>query len=232
MNEPAGIGFDIDHTIAIDNKLERVALLRLLEAIVDAGGSARGTLHDEIAAIDELLVRQRGGEWTIDEAVAHFVRERGVEPDETYAARFRAMALGMVDEFVVPEPDGKRAFAALRERGVPLAVLSNGWNPLQTAKARRAGFAGPVLASSDLGAIKPDARAFEALVRCFAATPGDVWYVGDDPVADVLGARNAGLQAIWFDAEDRRFPNDIASPATAIHRLSELAELLPKAVAR
>lgn len=232
MNPPAGIGFDIDHTIAIDNKLERVAFLRLLEAIVDAGGAARGTLNEEIAAIDALLVRQRAGEWTIDQAVARFVRERGVDAGESYAARFRAMALGMVEEFVIPQPDARQAFATLRERGVALAVLSNGWNPLQTAKARRAGFDGPVLASGDLSAIKPDRRAFQALLRCFEAAPGDVWYVGDDPIADVQGARAAGLRAIWMDAEGRPFPRDLEPPETAIHRLSDLATLLPKEVAR
>ncbi|HKU81411.1 MAG TPA: hypothetical protein VJP76_04500, partial [Candidatus Tumulicola sp.] len=55
------VGFDIDHTIAIDNKLERVALLRLLEGIVDAGGHPLGSLEDEIERIDDLLARQRRG---------------------------------------------------------------------------------------------------------------------------------------------------------------------------
>jgi HAD superfamily hydrolase (TIGR01509 family) len=232
VSRPAGIGFDIDHTIAIDNKLERVAFLRLLEAIVEDGGRARGTLEEETAAIDELLVRQRAGEWTIDEAVARFARAHGVDAGARYAARFRAMALDMVEEFVIPQSDARQAFATLRERGVALAVLSNGWNPLQTAKARRAGFEGPVLASSDLGAIKPDPRAFQALLRCFEAAPDDVWYVGDDPIADVQGARAAGLRAIWMDAEDRPFPQDLEPPKTAIRRLSDLAALLPDAIAR
>ena len=30
-------------------------------------------------------------------------------------------------------------------------------------------------------------------------SPGDSWYVGDDPVADVCGAKNAGLNAAWIE---------------------------------
>ena len=64
MNADArtGIGFDIDHTIAIDNKLERVAFLRLLEIVIDDGGYALGSLDDETRRIDELLVAQRSGQ--------------------------------------------------------------------------------------------------------------------------------------------------------------------------
>ena len=92
-----------------------------------------------------------GGTFSIDEAVRRFVRERGIAPDERYAQRFRAMALDMVDELVVPLPGAKRMFETLRERRVRVAVLSNGWNPLQVRKARRAGFEGTVLASAQIG---------------------------------------------------------------------------------
>jgi len=33
------VAFDVDHTLAIDNKLERVAFLRLLARVVDEGGA-------------------------------------------------------------------------------------------------------------------------------------------------------------------------------------------------
>ena len=75
-----GIGFDLDHTLAIDNRLERVALLRLLELVLVEGGRTCGTLADEIEAVDELLARQRGGEFSIDEAVRRFVADHGIAP--------------------------------------------------------------------------------------------------------------------------------------------------------
>jgi HAD superfamily hydrolase (TIGR01509 family) len=225
---PLGIGFDVDHTIAIDNKLERIALLRLLEPIAAQGGRVLPSLDQETAAIDDLLVRQRAGEFSIDEAVGRFVRERGIVAREGwYVERFRRLALQMVDELVIPLPGAKETFAALHERGIRTAVLSNGWNPLQLRKARQAGFEGPVLASSEIGAQKPDSRAYAALLAELATPAESTWYVGDDPRCDVEGARAAGLHAVWLDAEDRPFPADWPPPGRTIAALADLIGLLP-----
>lgn len=222
-----GVGFDIDHTIAIDNKLERVALLRLLEPMAEDGGIPTENLADEIDRVDRLLAEQRAGKFTIDEAVRRFVRERGVTSrDERYVERFKTMALAMVDQFVIPMPSAKRTFDRLIERGARIAVLSNGWNPLQVRKARRTGFEGAVIASADIGERKPDARAFNALLETLGTRPERTWFVGDDPWADVDGARAAGLRAVWLDAEHAAFPPALAAPRYIIHALDELPALV------
>ncbi|MEO6835892.1 MAG: HAD family hydrolase, partial [Candidatus Tumulicola sp.] len=143
-----------------------------------------------------------------------------------YVERFRTMALDMVDRFVIALPGANRTFEALRTRGVRTAVLSNGWNPLQLRKARCAGFEGPVLASADIGKRKPDACAFETLIETLGTAAENTWYVGDDPCADVEGARAAGLRAVWIDAEKKTFPPDLAPPPFTIHALEELADLV------
>lgn len=226
-NAVAAIGFDLDHTLAIDNKLERVAFLRLLEEMERDGGRAPENLDDEVVRIDALLAWQRQGPASIEDAVTRFARDHGVEPKASYAERFRAMAVEMVDDFVIPIPGVKRVLAALKERGIGVAVLSNGWNPLQIRKAQRAGFDGPVLASADIGQQKPGARAFEALLSALGTRPQNTWFVGDDPHSDVDGARSAGFHAVWFDWEKKTFPPDLIPPSYAIHSLAELLEVLP-----
>ena len=222
-----GVGFDLDHTLAIDNKLERVAFLRLLEIVLADGGRALGTLDDESAHIDDLLAQQRSGAFSIEEAVARFVRERGVEPRESYAERFRIMAMEMVDQFVIPLPGVRATLKALDERGIAVAVLSNGWNPLQIRKAQRAGFEGAVLASADIGQQKPGARAFEVLLSALGTRPQNTWFVGDDPHSDVDGSRSAGFHAVWFDWEKKTYPPELLAPPYTIHSLDELLEVLP-----
>ncbi len=222
-----GVGFDLDHTLAIDNKLERVAFLRLLEEVIERGGHPLGSIFEESDRIDALLAEQRSGAFPIDAAVGRFVTERGLEAGERWAERYRTMALEMVDQFVVPLPGVKRTLAALEARGIPVAVLSNGWNPLQIRKARRAGFHGPVLASADIGQQKPGARAFEALLRTLGTRPQNTWYVGDDPRGDVGGARTTGLHAVWLDDEQRAYPPELLPPPATIHSLEELLGVLP-----
>jgi HAD superfamily hydrolase (TIGR01509 family) len=220
-----GVGFDIDHTLVIDNKLERIAMLQMLETIQDRGGTC-GNLVEESRRIDELLARQRAGEFTIDEAVYAFVRERGIEPDVRYAERFRTIALDMVDRVVIPLPGAREMLQNLQRSGIRTAVLSNGWNPLQILKARRAGFDGTVIASADIGVQKPQPQAFEALVDALGTSREHTWYVGDSPSLDIGGAAAAGLRTVWLDADELPYPPEAADPDYRIGQLVDLPALL------
>ncbi len=53
------------------------------------------------------------------------------------------------------------------------------------------------------GAAKPDARIFAALRRMAGVSAAEVLHVGDDPIADVVGAMRAGMQAVWLNRESR-----------------------------
>lgn len=223
-----GIGFDLDHTLAIDNCLERVAFLHMLDLLLAEGGHTVGTLADEIDSIDGLLSRQRHGEFSIDEAVRRFVAQRGLKPSGRYVEWFRASAIEMVKPFVVPLPGVKPTLEALRARGIAVAVLSNGWNPLQTRKAEQAGFLGPVLVSSEIGEQKPAPQAFESLLRTLGTDAAQTWYVGDDPRIDVAGAQALGISAVWIDWERRAYPAGQRPPEHTIHEFQELLTLLPE----
>jgi HAD superfamily hydrolase (TIGR01509 family) len=227
MGAVRGIGFDLDHTLAIDNRLERVAFLRLLERLLAEGGSSQGTLNDEIDAIDDLLQHQRRAEFSIDEAVRRFVAVHGVAPAESHVEWFRRTAVAMVDDLVVPLPGVQQTLQALRERGAVMAVLTNGWSPMQQRKAERAGFRGAVLVSSEIGVQKPAARAFEILLTALETSPEETWYVGDDPRGDIAGAAAAGLQTVWIDWEQKDYPADTAAPGHTIQRFDQLLGLWP-----
>ncbi|HVR45657.1 MAG TPA: HAD family hydrolase [Candidatus Binatia bacterium] len=227
MDAVRGIGFDLDHTLAIDNRLERVAFLRLLERILAEGGRYEGTLTDEIDGIDELLKRQRSAEFSIDEAVRGFVAVHGVTPATSHVEWFRRIAVAMVDDLVVPLPGVAQTLEALREAGISLAVLTNGWNPMQRRKAERAGFRETVLVSSEIGVQKPAARAFEILLDTLKTPPGQTWYVGDDPQGDIEGAAAAGLRTVWIDWERKTYPAGVPPPEHTIERFEKLLELFP-----
>ena len=226
-----GVGFDIDHTLCIDNKLERVALLHVLDRIVAEGGHALGTLAQEIERIDELLAFQRGGGCTIDDAVRRFVTERGGSPENDDVEGFKRMAVRMAETFIVADPDAKSTIDTLVGRGISIGVLSNGWNPLQVAKARRAGFTGTVLASADLGVQKPQPEAFLSLARELGLEPEQCFYVGDDPKGDIMGAMSAGFRAVWLDNEGKTYPSDLPPPTHVVDSLRGVVALVLAAVA-
>lgn len=230
MDPVDGIGFDLDHTLAIDNRLERVALLRLLERVLEQGGRSIGTFSEEIDAIDALLHQQRHGDCTIDATVQRFVAAHGIAPDSSYAAAFRAMAVDMVDEFVVALPGVDRTLTTLRECGIKVALLTNGWSELQQRKASQIGFPGAVIVSDEIGERKPAPAAFEHLVVRLDTQPSRTWYVGDSPETDIAGADAAGLGAVWFNWERQRYPDGVARPQHTIESFDALLALLPDTV--
>lgn len=221
------VGFDFDHTLGIDNKLERVAFLRLLDLLLSVGGKALGTLEEETRRIDDLLARQRSGAFTIDQAVEQFCTARLSHTDvRPYVKTYKQYAIGSVDQFVIPMPGTRALLQTLRAQGIPVAILTNGWSPLQECKAARVGFEGPVVVSETIGVQKPDPAAFDALVAALGVDRSEVWYVGDTPSTDVAGSLACGLKSVWFDAESLPFPENTAKPSAVIHSLDELPAVL------
>jgi HAD superfamily hydrolase (TIGR01549 family) len=82
-------------------------------------------------------------------------------------------------------------------------------------------FEGHISAQS-AGVAKPDSRIFARLAAAAGVDAADILHVGDDPVADVSGAINAGMRAAWVRRESREWPADLASPAVTICTLDDL----------
>ena len=73
-----------------------------------------------------------------------------------------------------------------------------------------------------MGVKKPHPEIFSAALQMAQVRPECALMVGDDLEADVLGALNAGIQAIHFNNE--QLPTD--SRCVSISCLSELQKLL------
>ena len=88
----------------------------------------------------------------------------------------------------------------------------------------------PVAASSELLFRKPEAFIFNYALRAANLTPADVWFVGDNPTADILGASEVGMRPILYTgAHMRDFDEPIAVPHTRIDDLAELIRLVDEA---
>jgi putative hydrolase of the HAD superfamily len=52
--------------------------------------------------------------------------------------------------------------------------------------------------------------------------PHQVLHIGDDPLADVVGARRAGLQAVWLNRDAREWPKEFGAPPRTITSLADI----------
>ncbi|NHN59846.1 HAD family hydrolase [Halorussus rarus] len=80
-----------------------------------------------------------------------------------------------------------------------LGLLTNGPADAQQSKLDRFDWVeefDAVVITGHLEAGKPDERAFRAVLDGLGVDPDEAVYVGDDPEADVEGAKNAGMHAV------------------------------------
>ncbi len=82
------------------------------------------------------------------------------------------------------------------------------------------------VSASELKVAKPDKLIFHDLVERFGVPANRVLYVGDHPEYDVVGPRDAGLQAIWINRENNVWPEHLQPPRYQISNLHELELLL------
>jgi putative hydrolase of the HAD superfamily len=121
-------------------------------------------------------------------------------------------------------PDTIPALDALKASGFKLAVLSN-WDTTLFRTLDEFGltpYFDVIVASLVEGVEKPHPRLFEILTERSAVKAKNILHVGDDPVADVNGARGAGMYALLID----RAPE--AVPASGrITALTQILERVP-----
>lgn len=129
-------------------------------------------------------------------------------------------------------PDVIPALDAMQAAGLRLGVVSNwGWYApelLQTLDLAR--HFEVMSISARVGYQKPHAAIFEHALDLFGVGPEVAIHVGDDPEADVLGARRAGIEPVLIDRHGR-----IDTPVGAgvetgevslIHDFGDLLDLL------
>jgi putative hydrolase of the HAD superfamily len=127
-------------------------------------------------------------------------------------------------------PAAADAVRALRAGGLALGVISNTGRTPGRVLRRLLADAGllpcfDVLVFSDeAGVRKPAAAIFRQVLDRIGSPPGRAVHVGDDPVADVAGARAVGMRAIHFAPD----PSGPPAPAAdgVLRRFGELPGLV------
>jgi FMN hydrolase / 5-amino-6-(5-phospho-D-ribitylamino)uracil phosphatase len=153
-------------------------------------------------------------------ALARHARECGYEEEVAHRA-FEVFfaARNELDLFA----DVRPALERLRSR-YQLATFSNGNADL--ARVGLAEFFAVSLNARQVGVGKPHPRCFERIAEELRVAPGEIVYVGDDPLLDVEASRAAGLRSAWVNRFDQQWPNTLAPADFVVTNCTQLAELL------
>ncbi len=107
-----------------------------------------------------------------------------------------------------------------------LHILTNGFNEVQFIKLENSGlisFFHSIITSEDAGALKPDPLIFRYAMQKAGAEPEESLMVGDIFEVDIMGAKNAGMDQVFFNPEEDKAPESVTFEIT---RLEELIGIL------
>ena len=119
----------------------------------------------------------------------------------------------------------------LQRLGMALGLVTNGSVRAQVQKLDILGLRAyfqTVVISEAVGVEKPDAAIFQHALDGLGLRADQVWFVGDHPENDILGAWQVGLCTVWLRGS-HPWPDHHAVPHHQIDHLRELVPLLMEA---
>ena len=114
----------------------------------------------------------------------------------------------------------------LRSKNYRIHMCSNGFHEVQYKKLRSCGlleYFDSIILSEDAGANKPSAQFFDYAMAQTKANLQTTIMIGDNPVTDIGGAMDYGLDTIFFNRKNTA--TDI-HPTHTVARLKEIKEIL------
>ncbi len=242
MKQPEMILFDYGHTLVFEPSFDLPAGFRAVLALCEAN-PRRVTAEDLSGAYAEALKRLRAASRQaecdfMDMAVKRLIYDRlglcfSREHLELERVFWDAAGPG------TPMPGIEALLTELRRRGIRTGVVSN-MNFRGENLSRRIRRYLPessfefVLCSCEYATKKPRREFFQLALTKAKLPAEEVWYCGDNPRCDVLGAHEAGIFPVWYENE-RSCPYrsesdrvEISCPCLHIHEWEELTEVLDR----
>lgn len=231
MNKYRHLFFDLDHTLWDYDRNVQESLNELFEiySLPDLGVSTFDEFYGAFKAVNFSLwsLYNLGG---IDKV--NLRKERFKRIFEHLGADGLSVPLEMEEDFMrrtssKPHlfPHSKETLGYLQNK-YELHIITNGFNESQAMKMSASGLTSYfrlIITSETMGYRKPDKRIFEYAVDKLDSSPGECLMIGDNPDADIVGARNAGIDQVLFN------PLNIPcalEPTYTIACLSELKNIL------
>ncbi len=127
-----------------------------------------------------------------------------------------------------PFDDVRPAMATLRDAGYTVGIVSNG-NPEMLESLERRADIGDLVAEAvsadEIQRFKPAIELYEHAARRFGINTEAICHVANGSV-DVMGAKHAGMQAVWCNRTDTPPEPFGPEPDTAVDGLADLVERL------
>jgi len=218
--------FDFGGTLVRGKLDDRSYRQRLLDYIHSLGyGVSERSLRK---AIEEMLMRlmktrKRNLELRFEDLYSKVLLKLGINPTEEMLTNIYELYKKSI--FLETIPRAEEVLQTLYGK-YKLAVVSNAMSEfprfaLTDSELMR--FFQTVILSRDIGTRKPDPRIFRYALEKLDVKPEEAIHVGDSIKHDVVGAKKAGIKAVWIKNEGEEAAEE---PDHVIRSITELPKVI------
>ena len=225
--------FDVDDTLydqslSFKNTCKKMLKQSFTEAELDRLYIVSRKYSDALFDVCE------AGEMTVEEMhirrIKDAVAEFGVEMTDTEAMAFQKAYVDEQQKIVLFD-EVVELLEVLRKQEKQLAVLTNGGEAHQSMKIKQLGLTRWIpeenlFISESIGYAKPSGEAFRILEQKLQLDRDKTVYIGDSFANDIVGAKQAGWNAVWMNHRRREMPVGTVVPDKVVYSAGELRDLL------
>lgn len=219
--------FDLDHTL-----FDRHATLRVLVK----------ELRKDFCVNEDMTDEEIGDLWCYaDDNFVYFgweniwgyLKDKGVFTVAPPYEDYRSFVFKNFAKTAVPFNETVPMLQKLHSLGYKTGLITNGDHALQYSKLRLLSLGDhfdEIIATGDYSIHKPEKEIFDIMREKFVFSPDEMVYVGDNPLNDIKGARDAGWKTIWmkstgyWDEKIKRADREVSTVGEVIDAVLSLEE--------
>ena len=121
-------------------------------------------------------------------------------------------------------PYAKDVLTYLKQK-YKLHIITNGFEEVQHIKLTKSGlstFFNYIITSEKVGVKKPNVKIFDYALKKASVNKHQAVVIGDDLIADILGAKNAGIHQIYFNPNQIHHNEDLEFEISCLSQLKDL----------
>ncbi len=186
--------FDLDNTLIDFMKMKKSCSEAAIRAMIEAGLKI-----DEESGIKKLFEMYDRYGMENQNIFDKFIREVHGKLDYNMLARAIVAYRKVKAGHLTPYPNVVKTLIKLKERSLKLGIVSDApikqaW--LRLAELNLCDFFDVVVARGPKAKAKPHVMPFKKALKALKLKPEEILFVGDNPKADILGAKNIGMKTV------------------------------------
>ena len=165
---------------------------------------------------------------SIKEAVSHELHKHFIADDRLSVEQLRQHWIENFSNCAVAMEGAYELLSVLAKHNFHIGIISNGAHKTRVMTANQLQNIGKVkqiVSSEAFGIKKPNSEIFTATAGAVGFSADECWYVGDHPINDIFGARQAGMNTIWLKGF-HDWPDNLEQPEHSVASLLDVPDIV------